>query len=221
MGTELPFKKKLSSSSFVKDWQGRLSFPKSLKLQEELKFKAKGGQGVVLGFESEQAMITMGFRADKNHILWSDKKLKEHNISQMEVQRGGSATLHSPGQLVIYPVLSLQGLGLKVKDFILALESITQSVLKDFDIPTKREGKYAGLWTERGKMCFFGIHISNGVSQQGLAINVNNDLSLFDSIKSCGREACPHDSLSFYKTFSLSKKELFFKWCDKALTFFS
>ena len=221
MNSKLFSKKDLSSDSFVKEWKGKIPFSESLKLQEERKAKAKKGQGAFLGFESDRPMITMGFRSDKDHILWSDERLTEHNISQMEVRRGGEATLHSPGQLVIYPVLSLPRLGLKVRDFILALEEITQSVLKDFDIETEREGEYAGLYTSRGKLCFFGIHISHGVSQHGLSVNVDNDLSLFDSIRSCGETGREHDSLSLYKSFSLSKKELFFKWCDKALDFFN
>ena len=198
-----------------------MPFPESLKLQEELKILARGGQFTILGFESQSPMITMGFRSDKSHILWSDEKLKEHNISKMEVRRGGEATLHAHGQLVIYPVCSFHLLGLKVRDFILALENITQNLLEDFDIKTRKEGKYAGLYTDRGKLCFFGIHISNGVSQHGLSVNVDNDLSLFDSIKSCGDVNRKHDSLSFYESFSLSKKELFFRWCEKALDFFN
>ena len=84
-----------------------------------------------------------------------------------------------------------------------------------------REGKYAGLYTKRGKLCFFGIHISEGVSQHGVSINVDNDLTLFDSIKSCGEGGREHDSLSFYPDISINKKELFFKWCDKAFDFFN
>ena len=118
--------------------------------------------------------------------------------------------MHAPGQLIIYPVLFLPSLGLKVKDFIVSLEEITQSVLTDFGIETDKEGQYAGLYTERGKICFFGIHISEGVSQHGVSINVHNDLNLFQAIKSCGEQNRPHDSLSLYPSFSLSQKELFF-----------
>ena len=72
-----------------------------------------------------------------------------------------------------------------------------------------------------GSFVFFGIHISEGVSQHGVSINVDNDLTLFDSIKSCGEGGREHDSLSFYPDISINKKELFFKWCDKAFDFFN
>ena len=143
--------------------------------------------------------------------------MKKYQILQKEVRRGGEATLHTPGQLIIYPVLYLPAFSLKVKDFISTLEIITQKLLKDFGIVTNKEGSYAGLYTQRGKISFFGIHISHGVSQHGLAINVHNDLNLFQSIRSCGEPNRQHDKLSFYSQFSMSKKDLFFKWCKKAL----
>lgn len=205
----------------IKEWKGTMDFSKTLEFQQRFKTPAKSGQGVFLGFESKKHVITLGLRSDKGHILWTEEKLKNHDISLHHIRRGGEATVHSPGQLVIYPVLHLPLLGLKVRDFIVALEEITQAVLEDFGIKTKREGKYAGLSTKKGKLCFFGIHVSEGVSQHGLSINVDNDLTLFDSIKSCGEKDRRHDSLSFYPDVSVSKQNLFFKWCDKALIFFN
>ena len=202
-------------------WVDSIPFEKSLTIQNDLKSFAKQSQFCFFGFESKEPVITLGFRSDKSHILWPEKSLRKYNISLLNVRRGGEATLHSTGQLVIYPVLHLPFLGLKVKDFIVALEKITQNLLEDLGILSWQEGKFAGLYTERGKICFFGIHISEGVSQHGLSINVDNDLSLFDSIKSCGETGRKHDSLSLYHDFSLSKEELFFKWCDKAFDFFN
>lgn len=200
-------------------WAGSIPFEKSLSLQEKLKLSAKKSQFCFFAFESSQPVITMGLRSDKSHIFWSEEKLKKHNILQKEIRRGGEATLHSPGQLVIYPVLHLPSMGLKVRDWIKALENITKDLFKDLGIEVWSEGKYAGLYTKKGKIAFFGIHISEGVNQHGLSINVDNDLSLFQSIKSCGEERRIHDSLSFYPDFSLNKRDLFFKWCDKALEF--
>ncbi len=210
----------LKKTFVVKKWKGPVAFSETLKLQKEYKDLAKKGEGVFLGFESKEAVITMGLRSDQSHILWSEEKLKKYHISQVTIKRGGEATLHAPGQLVIYPLLYLPSLGLRVIDFIVALEEITQGLLTDLGISTKREGKYAGLYTKRGKICFFGIHISEGVSQHGLSINVDNNLTLFNSIKSCGEEGRSHDSLCSYQSFSLSKEELFFKWCGKAFDFF-
>lgn len=200
-------------------WTGSISFKRSLVLQESFKPSAKKFELHFLGFESQDTVIAMGLRADSTHILWTKEKLKNHNISSVNIRRGGEATLHSPGQLVIYPVVCLPLLGMKVRDFIVMLENITQALLKDLDCQTVKEGKFAGLYTKTGKLCFFGIHISEGVSQHGLSINVDNDLSLFDSIKSCGQSHRNHDSLSHYLNASISKEDLFFRWCNKAMDF--
>ena len=234
--------------NFVYNWLGSIPFEQSLETQDTLKLnlkssldrrsfskenlsqKVKNSKGVkaaaeefqfyFLGFEVIKPVITLGLRADESHVLFTDSQLKQNNISKLKLRRGGEATLHAPGQLVIYPVLSLPHLGLKVKDFIILLEEITQSVLKDFGIKTKKEGKYAGLYTDRGKICFFGIHISGGISQHGASINVDNDLNLFHAVKSCGEQNRSHDSLSLYPKFSLNIEELFIKWCEKAVDFF-
>ncbi|MCY4320879.1 MAG: lipoyl(octanoyl) transferase LipB [Bdellovibrionaceae bacterium] len=206
---------------FFYEWKGSIPFKQSLDIQEEYKTLSKKSQFYFLGFEVKTPVITLGLRADESHILFNDSELEKNNISQLKVKRGGEATLHSPGQLIIYPIVYLNSFSLKVKDFIIGLEKVSQILLEDFAIKTKREGKYAGLYTDKGKVCFFGIHVSEGVSQHGLSINVHNDLSLFQSIKSCGEQNRKHDSLSLYTSFSLSTEELFFKWCDKAHSFFN
>lgn len=214
---------KAAGASFKDDscfWRGAIPFEDSLKAQEKLKDSAGKSKICFFGFESLSPVISLGLRSDKNHVLWPEKKLKQYKISQIRIRRGGEATLHAPGQLVIYPVAHLPALGFKVRDWIRALENITKVFLEGLGLKTRREGKYAGLYTKNGKIAFFGIHISGGVSQHGLSINVSNDLSLFKSIRSCGEAERTHDKLSFYPGFSLSLQELFFLWCRTALDFF-
>ena len=181
---------------------------------------AKNGAGFFLGFESRHGVITKGLRTEEEDILWSDKQLKKQKIDTISLKRGGRATLHTPGQLVIYPVIHLASFKLKIKDFILLIENITRVCLLDLGIFSERLEKYSGLSTPKGKIAFFGIHVSEGVSQHGLAINVSNDLDLFHSIKSCGMQNRPHDSLKNHNI-PLSTKELFKKWTNRAIPIFN
>ena len=201
-------------------WEGAIPFQKSLQLQEQVKPLAKKGAGFFLGFESRHGVITKGLRTEEEDILWSDKQLKKQKIDTVSLKRGGRATLHTPGQLVIYPVIHLSSFKLKVKDFILLIENITRECLLDVGMATKRLEKDSGLSTPHGKIAFFGIHISEGVNQHGLAINVNNDLDLFHSIKSCGVQNRPHDNLK-NNNIPLSTKELFEKWTGRAIPTFN
>ena len=184
-----------NKKSFTCCWAGLIPFKKSLSLQESLKAKKK--PFYFLGFESQSPVISLGLRADESHILWSKKKQKEFDLSSVKVRRGGEATLHAPGQLLIYPVLALPDLGLRVKDFIVLLQEITQSFLKEWQIKTHKGKDFAGLYTPNGKLAFFGIHISQSISQSGLSINIDNDLKLFSAIKSCGSLKPPSRQTGF------------------------
>ena len=200
-------------------WLGSIPFEESLKEQERLKPLAKAGKLCFLGFESLRPVISQGLRSSGEDILWPESRLKAHGLKTIKLRRGGEATLHAPGQLVIYPALALPLLKLKVRDYILCLESLTKEVLRELGIKTERTDKDSGLSTKRGKIAFFGVHISGGVSQHGLSVNVNNDLSLFSAIKSCGQGGRPHDSLAL-NGIDITAAELFRLWTSRAALFF-
>ena len=205
------------SHSFQDLWKGQIPFQKSLELQETLKTRAKKGEPFLMGFESSHPVITHGLKGNQGDILWSGEQLKKAGMDVLPLKRGGQTTLHSPGQLVIYPVIHLPSFGWKIRDFILFLENATKELLWDLKTPTERRERNSGLFTSRGKIAFFGIHVSEGVSQHGLSINVNNDLSLFQSIKSCGAPHRPHDKLENHVPLS-EPAGLFKKWTKKFQT---
>ena len=203
-------------------WLGKLPFQESLKRQLDLKEQLLCGQkntGFFIGFEPASPVITKGLRSGGEDILWPEDRLEKFGVRQFSIKRGGQATLHAPGQLVIYPVLPLSVFSLKVKDYIVALESLTQNVLLKMNVSTEKLEEYAGLFTSKGKIAFFGVHISQGISQHGLAINVNNALHLFSAIKSCGVAHREHDSLSL-AGLNTSPRELFDIWTNTAQKFF-
>ena len=202
-------------------WLGDLSIEASLKKQSELKkqiLQKEKKTGFFIGFEPKDSVITTGLRSDKNDILWSEKKLKQFSIKTLSIKRGGEATLHAPGQLVVYPVIPLALFSLKVKDYIVRIENISREVFLQIGISTEKKEKNAGLFTSTGKIAFFGVHISEGISQHGLAVNVSNHLKFFEAIKSCGLAKRSHDSLSG-RGIRISTKELFEIWADTAQKF--
>lgn len=195
-----------------------MSYSESLTLQEQMRKKASGHtSGFLIGFECLTPCITLGLRgkADRD-LIYSPEECQKQGMEVVSVRRGGQATLHSPGQLVIYPVLDLLKWKIKLKDFLDHLQKITIQTLQELGVEVFREEKFAGLLTSRGKIAFFGVHVCRGVSQHGLAINVCNDLTLFDSIKSCGKKNRPHDSLKS-TGLNLTCRDLFLKWNNKAL----
>ena len=141
-------------------WLGQLPFQDSLKKQADLKqqlLNKPDGAGFFMGFEPQNPVITKGLRAGSEDILWTDRELKNQGIDVVSLKRGGQATLHAPGQLVIYPVIRLKTFSLRVKDYIVAIENITKEMLSKMNVPTERRETDTGLSTRtRGNWLFLG-----------------------------------------------------------------
>ncbi len=105
--------------------------------------------------------------------------------------RGGKITVHSPGQIVIYPIINLKKRNINIHEYVIMLENWMIDVLKEFGIAGQKSDKGIGVWIktpnhEDAKIGFIGIHVTHGVTSHGLCLNVSNDLSLFKSILPCG-----------------------------------
>ena len=100
--------------------------------------------------------------------------------------RGGKVTVHSKGQIVIYPIISLKSRNINVNNFVGLLENWMINVLKVFEIEAQTSEKGRGVFVQGKKIGFIGINVSKGVSRHGLCLNVSNDLSFFDAIVPCG-----------------------------------
>ena len=113
-------------------------------------------------------------------------ELERRGIAVVRSDRGGRATVHAPGQAVIYPLVAVARRGLGARAWVALLEDTVKEVLCEFGIRGERRPGRPGLWTDRGKIAFVGLRIARGVSYHGLAVNVDLDVSLFDCIVPCG-----------------------------------
>jgi lipoyl(octanoyl) transferase len=100
--------------------------------------------------------------------------------------RGGRVTVHSPGQLVVYPIINLRVRGIAISMYIRLLERWIIDVLSIFGIHNTQARDNVGVWVNGEKIGFIGVSVSRGVTSHGLCLNVSNDLSLFDAIVPCG-----------------------------------
>lgn len=197
-------------------WKGEIPYRESLFLQEQLKSLAyRARRAFLLGFECP-ATITLGLRGQKDTDLkQAEGEYAKQGIEIVPIKRGGQATLHSQGQLVLYPILDLLQWKIRPRDFLSLLEKITQKTCQHYGVHLEKKEDSAGLFTQKGKVAFFGIHISQGVSQHGLSLNVKNQLTLFNLISSCGMANRPHDSL-YNQGVRSPLKEVFNTWCEIA-----
>lgn len=116
------------------------------------------------------------------------------------IERGGEATYHGPGQLVVYPIIRLS-LKFGPKAFLRAMEEAMIAVLARLGIGAYwQEGK-TGVWLRDSlgrerKIASLGIAVRKSVSYHGLALNISNDLKPFSLISPCGFAPTVMTSLS-------------------------
>jgi lipoate-protein ligase B len=129
--------------------------------------------------------ITMGRHANPAHIINRDL-LRERGWQIHNVDRGGDVTWHGPGQLVVYPIIPLQTLGLSVRTLICHLSDALRYTLSAYGITSHWEDETPGVWVGRDKIAAIGLRISRRVSRHGIALNISPDLAAYNTIVPCG-----------------------------------
>ena len=144
-------------------------------------------------------VYTLGRSGDRAHLLATDAELAARGATFVPTDRGGDITHHGPGQLVVYPLLDLDrihypdgGRGTDIHRYLRHLERAVIQTCADYGLVAGRVDGRTGVWIgpdARGperKVCAMGIRCSRWVTMHGLALNVQNDLGLFDLIVPCG-----------------------------------
>ncbi len=139
---------------------------------------------------------TIGRRGDENEVLASPEYLAALGAAVIEVDRGGLATYHGPGQLVGYPILDLRPRGREVHSYLRNLEAALINTLREIGIPAQRVAQKTGVWVEDRKIASIGVRFSRWISSHGFALNVATDLSYFSHIVPCGMPAVTMTSVA-------------------------
>jgi len=135
---------------------------------------------------SHPAVITYGPRTDP-----ADLHRVEHDLPLVQVDRGGFATYHGPGQLIGYLILDVGRHGPADVVRWLELGLIDALTGLGFDV-CRRDTPHGasslvGVWTPDGrKLVSIGMRIRGGVTSHGFALNVDPDLHAFDLFTACG-----------------------------------
>lgn len=102
-------------------------------------------------------------------------------------ERGGEATYHGPGQLVVYPILHLQAHTADLHWYMRSLEEVALRALSRLGLPGGgREPGLTGAWLDGHKVAACGVRCRRWVTWHGLALNVAPDLGHFAHIVPCG-----------------------------------
>jgi lipoyl(octanoyl) transferase len=179
---------------------GRVPYSEALAIQQQVIAARKANTiGDTLLLLEHPPVLTLGRNSHRENVVASDEFLSSRGIELHEINRGGDVTYHGPGQLVGYPIFDLRGEWPGKKgpflgpvDFMRMLEEVIIRTCKDFGVPAQRIAKRTGVWTIAGgsiqekKIAAMGIHVSQGVTSHGFALNVTTDLRDFEWIVPCG-----------------------------------
>jgi lipoate-protein ligase B len=171
----------------VEDW-GLIDFNEAWRRQRELSDAIlHRDHPDTLVFCQHPPVITLGRNTQSGSVLASRELLQTMGVEVVEINRGGEATIHNPGQLVGYPIFHLQRTKPDLHWFLRTIEECIIDALGEFDIHAGRVDGLTGVWIEQQKkICAIGIHCSRWVTSHGFALNVANNLDLFSMIVPCG-----------------------------------
>jgi lipoate-protein ligase B len=178
------------------EYRGLCVYDEALARQEACWYACRaGGRDVCLALE-HPATVTLGRRATDADLEVSEAALAACGIACVRTDRGGGATYHGPGQLVLYPIMALAARGFGVATFVWALEQILVEIAAAFGVDARRDARGRGVWTARGKLGAVGIRVRQGVSTHGVALNVTTELAPYRMIVPCGTRQLPVTSLA-------------------------
>ncbi|VDD80515.1 unnamed protein product [Mesocestoides corti] len=136
------------------------------------------------------------------------EKLQKTGAQFVKTNRGGLITYHGPGQLTVYPIISLRGaevLGKGIRWFVSALEQsgfdLCRGILGDRivkgSILFPESVGATGVWfNKHNKILSIGIRRAGDVIYHGVGLNCTNEpLKWFDNIVPCGLPECKMTSL--------------------------
>jgi lipoyl(octanoyl) transferase len=129
-------------------------------------------------------VYTLGAGATESHLKFDPSSPP---APLYRIERGGEVTYHGPGQLVAYPILSLQRLKPDLHWYLRSLEEIVIETLDEVSgIRGERVEGLTGVWVEGSKVAAIGVRASRWITYHGLALNVVADLEPFKEIVPCG-----------------------------------
>lgn len=168
------------------DW-GRTRYADARARQDLLVARRLAGEVPdTLVFTEHEPVFTVGLRAGADrHLVWDADRLAREGVEVAATNRGGDITYHGPGQIVGYPVVSLD----HVRDlhaYLRFLEQVLIDAVARFGLAAARRPGLTGIWIGHRKIAAIGVAVRRWVAYHGFALNVNSRLDHFGGIVPCG-----------------------------------
>lgn len=181
----------------VRDLGHDAGYREVLSLQEQVHAQRVAGEcpDTLLLLE-HRPVYTLGRSAAESHVLYSEEDLRAIGIERVVTTRGGDVTYHGPGQLVGYPILHLGEAGLRVLEYIDALEETLIRAVAAFGVTAGRDRRNRGVWVGNAKLAALGLRVAHHVTMHGFALNVSPRMKDYSGIVACGLQDAGVTSLA-------------------------
>jgi len=166
---------------------GTVPYLDALAIQEHVRARRQAGAlpDMLLLLE-HPPVYTRGRRSGAEDLPFGEDFYRAKGIDVVATDRGGRLTYHGPGQLVGYPIMSIDD----VHRYLRTIEDAIVAALAEEGVHARSrhdEGiDYTGVWVAERKIASIGVHVSRGITTHGFAVNVENDLEPFSWVIACG-----------------------------------
>jgi len=162
-------------------WLGRQAHSETRKkMQQQVACIQQGVSGEQIWACEHDSVYTTGRRGVDN------RKQKDLPAPLIHTERGGETTYHGPGQLMLYPLISLRNRKIGVHDYVCLLEQSCIDLLQTIAVDATRRDDLPGIWKDNKKIAAIGLRISHGIAWHGMALNVSVQSQWFAAINPCG-----------------------------------
>ena len=173
-------------------WLGRVAYAPTLTIQDEAVTARTAGEcGDRLFLLEHEPVYTIGRKRDRSSL---GEEPLPHPVE--EINRGGQATFHGPGQLVGYFIFDLRKLTPDLHIFLRWIEEGLIALLADYGLNAQRREGLTGVWIEDRKIASIGVGVRRWITMHGFGLNVGSDLSGFEAITPCGIQGVTMTSIS-------------------------
>ena len=139
------------------------------------------------------------------------------DIPIVQSDRGGQVTWHGRGQLIAYFLFDLNRLKWHVRDLVNFAEEMMLWILQQYGIEAYTKKDAPGVYVAERKIGSLGFKIRRGCSYHGLSLNVDCDLTGFQTINPCGYAGLEMVRLSDLLDTTPSMEDLYQK-CQQFIT---
>ena len=171
---------------------GRIPYLEAWELQRDLVAQRRRGEipDLLLLCEHEEVVTTGRKAQGPTRSPDETAGVSAAGIRVLEIERGGAATYHGPGQLVGYPIVLLEPGERDLHRFLRHIESSLIAALQTVHaLPAGRKEDYTGVWVGERKVASIGIACRGWVTYHGFALNLAVDLARFRLFRPCDLEA--------------------------------